>query len=458
MTPLFELKKEDITIISSLSDPVDETHIVKPEQIQVLSTFFFNKLKSTPNYYDNIKKWVSKLPLSSKQFIILPINESLHWYCTIIHNLSHLLTTPNNEGRCTIYSFDSLGQSHEDILTPLRAFIKGYAKDHHGLDITDDQVKLQIGKVPKQPNFNECGIHVIYNVMKFITHEEEIVKFWDRASKVASQKVSSTNALAVGVKKDMNRLFLNSERVKMREKLRELLLRLQKEQIERGDVVTDVEDAEDEDEEDIVYIDAAEFNRKKLEDAAKRCEPKDNSDESKNASGRASNEGSVDAEEKADIDGMEDDNEVERKDVEEETNPNHQEAQDINIDDEETRRDYVDELSQALSRITETAASLQESQSNETQSKVTDPSSQDIELVGVEVYESSSLPVSAQPRSQPTESSQPVQNQEIQSSLEALNDPTEMEMEDDSSSGTVRKYECINLDEDDSNDRKKSKL
>ncbi|KAH7341000.1 hypothetical protein B0J17DRAFT_341820 [Rhizoctonia solani] len=67
------------------------------DQIHVFSSFFFKKLDAGRGKgcdYGSVKKWTSKFDLFSKKFIIVPINEHLHWYLAIICFPEHILEAP----------------------------------------------------------------------------------------------------------------------------------------------------------------------------------------------------------------------------------------------------------------------------------------------------------------------------------------------------------------------------
>ncbi|KAF9013421.1 hypothetical protein BDQ17DRAFT_1271073 [Cyathus striatus] len=76
-----------------------ELEISNPElakDIHVFSSFFYKKLnkKKTEEGYDSVRKWTSKFDLFSKKYIIIPINENVHWYLAIIYEPEHILLPP----------------------------------------------------------------------------------------------------------------------------------------------------------------------------------------------------------------------------------------------------------------------------------------------------------------------------------------------------------------------------
>ncbi|KAG8709825.1 hypothetical protein FRC08_017990 [Ceratobasidium sp. 394] len=68
------------------------------DQIHVFNSFFFKKLDAGGRGkrcdYNSVKKWTSKIDLFKKKFIIVPINEHLHWYLAIICFPEHVLRAP----------------------------------------------------------------------------------------------------------------------------------------------------------------------------------------------------------------------------------------------------------------------------------------------------------------------------------------------------------------------------
>ncbi|KAF9586496.1 hypothetical protein BGW38_003621 [Lunasporangiospora selenospora] len=61
------------------------------DQVYIFNPFFFQRLlakstKGTGGGYDTVKGWTSKVDLFRKKYIIIPINENLHWYLAIIVN------------------------------------------------------------------------------------------------------------------------------------------------------------------------------------------------------------------------------------------------------------------------------------------------------------------------------------------------------------------------------------
>lgn len=75
-------------------------HYLEREQCDIskrtyfFNSYFYEKLRQSPKdkknviNYDGVKKWTDKIGLFNRDFIVVPVNENLHWYVAIICNLS----------------------------------------------------------------------------------------------------------------------------------------------------------------------------------------------------------------------------------------------------------------------------------------------------------------------------------------------------------------------------------
>lgn len=122
---------------------------------------------------------------------------------------SNLNAPPKKKYVMEIYVFDSLSQKHTNIVRPLKEFIVEYCKDKHNLRVEKEQIRVIAAKVPKQNNFNDCGIHVIYNVRKWLNDAEKCEQVWRCKSKYLIKS-----------------FFLSAERNNMRKELIDTLLEL----------------------------------------------------------------------------------------------------------------------------------------------------------------------------------------------------------------------------------------
>lgn len=248
-----------------------EQEKVERDQVHVMSSFFYTKLISTDkDVYQNVKKWVQNTDLFSKKYVVIPINMNYHWFGCIITNLEiylkyHLESNVGDQNEnevdskgdadeelsvsspiITILTFDSLKQTHTKEIDPIKEFLVSYAKDKYNIDIEKAYVKMKTCAVPQQPNFSDCGIHLILNNKKFFESPKETLEVW------YSNKVKSRANM-----KNINTYFDKMERGSARKSLRDILLFLQEEQIQlnkgndqnRNDSSTKYNEDENDDEE-----------------------------------------------------------------------------------------------------------------------------------------------------------------------------------------------------------------
>ncbi|KAI5967262.1 hypothetical protein CANMA_003082 [Candida margitis] len=186
--------------------------LVQASEIHSFNSFFYTKLTSgtTPDYYNNIKRWLSKLDLMKFQHLIIPVNQSSHWYCCIIRNLPGLLQsaqerkwresepidvddfeieTKSNNQYAEIFVLDSLGSKRYNVSVPLKSFIIDYCKEKFDVEINRDQIRFQSARIPRQNNFNDCGVHVLYNIRKWLSNIIECESFFKKHSQSQAKAI-----------------------------------------------------------------------------------------------------------------------------------------------------------------------------------------------------------------------------------------------------------------------------
>eukprot|EP00835_Amoeboradix_gromovi_P000511 NODE_18_length_40692_cov_0.469183.p4 type:complete len:694 gc:universal NODE_18_length_40692_cov_0.469183:22934-25015(+) len=159
-------------------------------RIHVFSTFFFFKLKQLiKNKQDlgSLRRWTKNIDIISYPIIIVPINESYHWYFAIITNLQLLqnkVLEPgyndikyehSNEKPCQIVIVDSL---HKNARPNVKSALLKYMSEmlHLQVDEIRNHVGMKMGHSPLQENGCDCGLFVIYTVMKLLENDELINK------------------------------------------------------------------------------------------------------------------------------------------------------------------------------------------------------------------------------------------------------------------------------------------
>ncbi|KAH8710689.1 Ubiquitin-like-specific protease 2 [Beauveria bassiana] len=261
-------------------------------RVHIMSTFFFEKLTSRKGgiNYDGVKSWTSKVDLFSYDYVVVPVNENAHWYLAIICNTSKLLaptedemhvdastnilrrpkseslimmnmeqgmtdvsledvTAPRRSSRQLssglasspskiapeagsppravhgsrtlskrtdasmprIITLDSLGITHSATCKVLKEYLVEEAKDKKNINLAAVPVGKKARGIPEQDNFCDCGVFVLGYMDEFLKDPDTLVR-----KILAKEHVGwSINA------------------ARLRDKVREILFGLQKEQTDR---------------------------------------------------------------------------------------------------------------------------------------------------------------------------------------------------------------------------------
>ena len=62
------------------------------DKVYIFNTYFFSRLTSGAKKdidYEAVEKWTSKVNIFNYEYLVVPVNHSLHWYLVIIYNSSH---------------------------------------------------------------------------------------------------------------------------------------------------------------------------------------------------------------------------------------------------------------------------------------------------------------------------------------------------------------------------------
>lgn len=85
--------------IRFLEDHLARTNQEVAKQVYFFNSYFFATLTNLPKgkrgiNYEAVQKWTRNVDIFSHDYIVVPINESAHWYVAIICNLRNLLQAP----------------------------------------------------------------------------------------------------------------------------------------------------------------------------------------------------------------------------------------------------------------------------------------------------------------------------------------------------------------------------
>ncbi|KAF5390929.1 hypothetical protein D9757_004069 [Collybiopsis confluens] len=166
------------------------------ELVHVFNSFFYHQLCvfGPSEGYERVKTWTSsnkfEVDIFAKDFVIVPINESFHWYLAIIHRPKFILpyyldspTSPfhpqgseiapieiNDEvlippptSQTIIYILDSLGIKHPRVASRLTSYLQSSAKEKHGCSNTLRAVERHI-----KPNAHDCGVFLLHFAELFV--------------------------------------------------------------------------------------------------------------------------------------------------------------------------------------------------------------------------------------------------------------------------------------------------
>ena len=167
----------------------------------------------------------------------LPIDDDLNDNEDTIDNTNDDNNTSNNNessntdksskkekvnGIVQICILDSLRRNHEKDAEYLKSFLISYAAEKYKFKINRQEINKHVCIVPQQKNFNDCGIHVLFNVQTFL---EDPIKF-----KKTILKRPYTRKISIKTRKENLDIFNADKRLNLREDTRNLLVNLLKEQ------------------------------------------------------------------------------------------------------------------------------------------------------------------------------------------------------------------------------------
>ncbi|XP_053201205.1 sentrin-specific protease 6-like isoform X2 [Panonychus citri] len=173
------------------------------ERSYIFSTFFYYKLTHrtrvsetqtqdnqslSDKYYNRVKNWTKNINIFEKDFIIIPINKSCHWFLAIICYPRKVpfmdeilpIEIEKNPKRPCILFMDSLQSAHSKcgLAAPIRHFLtkewesKKTTKKNFSKSVMPD-IYL---KVPKQINSFDCGLYVLQYIENFLRNPDYLLE------------------------------------------------------------------------------------------------------------------------------------------------------------------------------------------------------------------------------------------------------------------------------------------
>ncbi|PHH83760.1 hypothetical protein CDD82_2632 [Ophiocordyceps australis] len=156
-------------------------------KVYIFNTFFYEKLRSTKSKinYEGVKTWTAKIDLFSYDYVIVPVNESAHWYLAIICNVQNTLKKciKNDDESCgartvdamppKIITLDSLGQQRSAACRCLREYLIEEARHKRGVDLVTIPNGMTAKSLPEQGNGSDCGVYLLAYTEQFLNNPEE---------------------------------------------------------------------------------------------------------------------------------------------------------------------------------------------------------------------------------------------------------------------------------------------
>lgn len=156
--------------------------------LHMFNTYFYSKLEealSMPGHHDSefskLRRWWRGVDIFKKAYIILPINESMHWSLIIV-----CMPTKEADSGPIILHLDSLGLHSSQKLFDIVARYIQAERWHLGMDSSYDipfsgriwrrlskNINREKIEVPRQRNEYDCGLFMLYYIDRFIQDAPE---------------------------------------------------------------------------------------------------------------------------------------------------------------------------------------------------------------------------------------------------------------------------------------------
>ncbi|KAL6929324.1 hypothetical protein ACO0SA_000715 [Hanseniaspora valbyensis] len=136
--------------------------------------------------------------IKKHKYHIIPVNINYHWFGCILEDFYEkcletqsmikdkqqkpLTLRTKDLPKITIYVFDSLRNLHQKELQPIKDFLILFALTNFNIKLNPVQLKLRNSQVIKQPNMNDCGVHLISNIKVFMKFTEKTIRLWNSCS------------------------------------------------------------------------------------------------------------------------------------------------------------------------------------------------------------------------------------------------------------------------------------
>ncbi|KAK7457120.1 hypothetical protein VKT23_010420 [Stygiomarasmius scandens] len=153
------------------------------EQIYIFTPFFYTFLsESSPEEgYNRVRGWTDadKVDIFNKKYLLIPINQSLHWFLAIIYHPQYALHDSKDQiesGVTSIWTLDPLGFERPEVVDLLSFYLKAEAKEKKDLEVSDESIVGRKALTPIQPNWFDCGPYLLVFVKTFMESPEDFLE------------------------------------------------------------------------------------------------------------------------------------------------------------------------------------------------------------------------------------------------------------------------------------------
>ncbi|KAI8848636.1 hypothetical protein BC829DRAFT_393535 [Chytridium lagenaria] len=159
---------------SLFSDKSDDFHIFSTFFIHQLMTETSKKDKSIA--YDKVSRGTRDAKIFQKKFLLIPINESLHWYLTVVVDPGKLLDEAT-ASECQLLIFDSLHLKHRWVPPIVLEYLKHESLDKLKTEISETvTLRATYPNIQQQKNHCDCGIFVLHYAHTLLRNPKGVVE------------------------------------------------------------------------------------------------------------------------------------------------------------------------------------------------------------------------------------------------------------------------------------------
>ncbi|CAJ0955642.1 unnamed protein product, partial [Mesorhabditis belari] len=179
-----------------LTEKIDRRHLAKTVRSSEL------RFQTIAHNFKQISKWTRKVQIFSKNFIVIPVVEDLHWYLAIVYNPIGMVNmtegpfennvdtrkkgSSRSQPESFVIIFDSLAD--ED---PKREVLVDVLRDYFELEFQDKRPfpgakfeRTRLGSIspanlPQQSNFIDCGLYILKYAESFLSKPPDLKSIQD---------------------------------------------------------------------------------------------------------------------------------------------------------------------------------------------------------------------------------------------------------------------------------------